>query len=164
MRKVNNSMRAAFFRRAHGVADMKRGSFQQVPVATMTMCYKNPGRWFARRRLPAHGNSKPCPAIWLALLTVGDFFVLTSWLLQVEVFGRVFCESIVVMIVIPRPVFRRGGMHHLRQTSLPHAYCNLFSWLRVRFLLWRWPCVCNILFIEHPFAYTILVERVSFEG
>jgi hypothetical protein len=130
------------------------------------MCYKNPGRWFARRRLPAHGDSEPCPALWLALLAVGAFFVLASWLLQGELYGPVFRESIVVVIVItvPGPWCAGVGMHHLRPTSLPHACCNLFSRLRVRFLLWQWPCVCNILFIKHPFVHMILVESVCFEG
>jgi len=66
----------------------------------MTICYKNPGRWFAWRWLPAHGNSVPCPAFWLALLAVGAFFVLVNWLLQGELYGRVFRESVVVVIVI----------------------------------------------------------------
>jgi len=153
-------MRAASCQRAHGVADMQRGSSQQVPGATMTMCYKNPGWWFARRRLPAHVDSEKQPALWMALLTVGAFFVLASWLLQGELCGRVFRESIVVVIVIklPGPWCAAVGIHHLRLTSLPHASCNLFSRLRVCFLLCRWPCVCNILIIEHPFVHTILVE------
>ena len=164
MRKVNNWMRAASCQCAHGVADIQRGSSQQVPGATMTMCYKNPGQWFTRRWLPAHGDSVPCPAFWLALLAVGAFFVLVNWLLQGELYGRVFRESVVVVIVIivQGPWCAGVGTHNLK--SLQNAYCNLFWRLRVRFLLWLWPCVCNILFIKHPFVDTILVESVSFEG
>jgi len=42
------------------------------------MWYKNPGRWLARRRLPADGDSEPRPALGLALLVMGAFLALAA--------------------------------------------------------------------------------------
>ena len=66
----------------------------------MTACYKNAGRWLAGRRPPSYADSGPCPALLLALLAVCAFLVLASWLLQGDLYGRVFRETIVSVILI----------------------------------------------------------------
>ena len=65
----------------------------------MTACYKNAGRWLAGRRPPSYADSGPCPALWLALLAVCAFLVLASWLLLGDLYGRVFRETIVAVII-----------------------------------------------------------------
>ena len=66
----------------------------------MTACYKNAGRWLAGRRPPSYADSGPCPALCLALLAVCAFLVLASWLLQGDLYGRVFHDTIVAVIVV----------------------------------------------------------------
>ena len=66
----------------------------------MTACYKNAGRWLAGRRPPSYADPGPCPALCLALLAVCAFLVLASWLLQGDLYGRVFRDTIVAVIVI----------------------------------------------------------------
>ena len=65
----------------------------------MTACYKNAGRWLAGRRPPSYADPGPCPALCLALLAVCAFLVLASWLLQGDLYGRVFRETIVAVII-----------------------------------------------------------------
>jgi len=79
-------MRAVSCLRAPGVVDVQRGSSQQVPGATMTACYKNPGRWLGRRRMPTHVDSEPCPGSQTLWKLVPQLQLQNIW-------TRLFCSD-----------------------------------------------------------------------